>query len=67
MQYSVDTRVKDGHVEIGNLPFADGAAVTVVFIPKTSLSKMSFKKARKLTKSIKGNLSDDVVSQREEK
>ena len=38
MQYSIDTHVKEGHLELSNLPFKEGAAVKVVLIPKASLS-----------------------------
>ena len=44
MQYAIDTHVKEGHLELSNLPFEDGVAVKVVLIPKASLSKMSLKK-----------------------
>ncbi len=67
MQYTVDTQINEGHLELNNLPFENGSDVKVVLIPKASLAKMSFNKAQKLTKSIKGNLSDDIVSERAEK
>ena len=50
MQYTVDTQINQGHLELSNLPFEDGSAVKVVLIPKASLSKMLFQKAQELTK-----------------
>ena len=67
MQYMVDTYIKEGHLELNNLPFEDGKAVKVVLVPKVNLSEMSFEKIQKLTKNIKGNLSEDIISEREER
>ena len=67
MQYTVDTQINEGHLELSNLPFEDGSAVKVVLIPKASLSKMLFQKAQELTKNIEGNLSDDITDERAEK
>ena len=67
MQYSIDTYVHEGHLELSNLPFENGTSVKVVLIPKASLTKMSFKKSQKLTKIIKGNLSDDIIHERNER
>ena len=39
----------------------------VIVIPKADLSKMSFLKVRQMTKHIKGNLSDEIISERNER
>ena len=65
--YTVDTHIKNGHLELNNLPFSDNMEVRVVVVPKIKLSMMSFEKAQQLTKSIKGNLSDDVDTERNER
>ncbi|MBU2447310.1 MAG: hypothetical protein KJ666_17295 [Bacteroidetes bacterium] len=65
-QYVVDARIKDGHLSIGNLPFKEETDVKVIVIPKVNFSELSFLKIRELTKSIKGNISDNIISEREE-
>jgi len=64
-QYIVDARIKNGYLSIGNLPFKDEVDVKVIVIPKVNFSELSFHKIRELTKSIKGNISDDIISDRE--
>ena len=66
-QIVVDTRVTNGNLKLRNIPLADDTEVKVIVIPKANLSKMSFQNAQSLTKPIKGNLSDDIVSERREK
>jgi hypothetical protein len=65
-QIILDTRVTKGHLKLQNIPLEDDTEVKVIVIPKASLSKMSFRKAQRLTKPIKGNLSDDIISERSE-
>lgn len=65
-QYIVDARVKNGYLSIGNLPFNDDADVKVIVMPKIKFEDLSFVKVRELTKSIKKNISDDIISEREE-
>jgi hypothetical protein len=65
--FSVNCCVNDGKILIDNLPFPDGAEVKVIIIPKIDLSQMSFNRVRELTKSIKGNLSDDIREERDER
>ena len=65
--YRVDTRVSNGHLTLKNVPFSDDMEIRVFIIPKIKLSEMSFNKIRKLTKPIKGNLSDDVDAERNER
>jgi hypothetical protein len=66
-QIIVDTRVIKGNLKVPNIPLKDNTEVKVIVIPKADLLKMSFKKTRQLTKSIKGNLSDDIFSERSER
>ena len=66
-QYVIDARIKDGYLSISNLPFKEETDVKVIVIPKVIFNELSFLKIRELTKSIKGNISDDIISEREEK
>jgi hypothetical protein len=66
-QFVAETRIAGGRLELLNLPFSDTTEVKVVVIPKADLSKMSFLKARELTSSIKGKLSDSVSRDRSER
>lgn len=59
-QFVVDTHVKKGPLELNNVPFSDETEVRIIVIPKVTLTKMSFPDIRKLTESIKGNLSGDI-------
>jgi hypothetical protein len=65
-QYIIDARIKDGYLTIANLPFKEEMDVKVIVIPKVNFSELSFEKVRELTKSIKGNISDDIIFEREE-
>jgi hypothetical protein len=66
-QYVIDAKIKDGYLSIGNLPFKEETDVKVIVIPKINFKELSFAKIRELTKSIKGNISDDIISEREER
>lgn len=66
-QYVIDARIKDGYLSIENLPFKEETDVKVIVIPKINFKELSFAKIRELTKSIKGNISDDIISEREER
>jgi hypothetical protein len=65
-QYVIDARIKDGYLSIKDLPFKEETDVKVIVIPKINFKELSFLKIRELTKSIKGNISDDISSEREE-
>jgi len=65
-QYSTDTYIKNGRLELNNLPFPDNVRVKIFIIPKVDLSRMSFNRIRKITESIRGNLSDDIRRERDE-
>lgn len=66
-QFVFETHVAGGRLELSNLPFSDATAVKVYVIPKADLAKMSFAKARELTSSIKGNLSNSINRDRTER
>lgn len=63
-QIIIDSRISKGHLRLQNIPLADDTEVKVIVIPKANLSKLSFKRSQNLTKSIRGNLSDDIISER---
>ncbi|MHB1687800.1 MAG: hypothetical protein ACYCVH_10540 [Ignavibacteriaceae bacterium] len=65
-QYVIDARIKDGYLSIKDLPFKEETDVKVIVIPKINFRELSFLRIRELTKSIKGNISDDISSEREE-
>jgi len=66
-QYSAECHVMNGRLELENLPFPNNANVRVFVFSKVDLSKMSFNRLRLLTKSVKGNLSDDIDKERDER
>jgi hypothetical protein len=66
-QYIVNTIVKDGHVEINDLPFPNLSRIKVLLLPEIDIKEMSFFKAQELTKEIKGNLSDEIDFERGER
>ncbi|GEM_PF-647746 len=63
-QVTRDAQIKNGHLELDNLPFSDEARVEVIIIPKVDVEKMSYAKIQALTQSISGNLSDDIIRER---
>lgn len=65
--FVVETFIKNGELKLHKIPFKDNTKVKVVLIPKVKLAKMSFAKVRRLTKGIKGNLSDDITEERYER
>jgi len=65
-QYVIDARIKDGYLSIKDLPFKEETDVKVIVIPKVKFRELSFLKVRELTKSINGNISDDIITEREE-
>ena len=64
-QYLFDAKIKNGYLRLERLPIKEDMDVKVVLIPKANLDKFSFQKVKELTKNIKGNLSDDITSERE--
>ena len=65
-QYIVDARIKNGYLSLSNLPFKEETEVKVIVMPKVKFNELSFLKIRDLTKSIKENISDEIISEREE-
>jgi predicted DNA-binding antitoxin AbrB/MazE fold protein len=66
-QFVAETSIKNGGIKLNKIPFKENTKVKVVLIPKADLSKMSFASARKLTKKLKGNLSEDIISERDKR
>jgi hypothetical protein len=66
-QIEINTKVTNGNISIPHIPLNDNTEVKVIVIPKVDLSKMSFLKIRQMTKHIKGNLSDEIISERNER
>ncbi len=66
-QFTVEASIKNGELTLHKVPFKNNTRVKVVLIPKAELRKMSFTKVRKLTKCIKGSLSDDIIAERLER
>ena len=65
--YAIDTRIKNGHLELNNIPVADDIDVKVLIVPKIKLSELSFTKVRKLSKDVPGNMADDISEERDER
>lgn len=63
-QIVVDSKINKGNLQLQNIPLEDNTEVKVIVIPKANLDKITYRKTQKLTKSIRGNLSDDIVSER---
>lgn len=66
-QFVAETSIKNGHIELYDIPFEDNMHVKVILIPKVELSQMSFPQIWDTTQDVKGNLADDVVCERDEK
>ncbi len=64
-QFVVETFIKNGHIELEDIPFKDNMHVKVILIPKAELSQMSFPQIWKTTQGVQGNLADDVVCERD--
>ena len=62
--YTIETKVKNGKVILKDLPFKEEVDVNVVLIPKVKFKQLNFSKMKKITKKIKGNLSEDIVAER---
>jgi len=66
-QIIIDTRITNGYLKLHDIPLENDTEVRVIVIPKVNLSKMSLQNSQCLTKPVKGNLSDDIISERSEK
>lgn len=63
-QFVTDSKITQGHLELDNIPFPDNSEVRIFIVPKPDLSNMSFKKIQQMTKTIQGNLSEDIDKER---
>jgi len=64
-QYVTDTRVKKGHIAVSGVPFADEQDVRGIIIPRADLKKMTYREVQELTKSLPGNLAEDIRIERD--
>lgn len=64
-QYIADTQVKQGNIELSGVPFEEDQDVRVIVIPRANLQKMAYREVQELTKSLSGDLADDVQAERE--
>ncbi len=62
-----DAKISKGCLELNNLPFADEQEVKVMIMPKFTWDEEAINEIRRLTSSIKGNLSDDISAERDER
>ena len=63
-QYVIDTKIYKGNISLKNIPLSDDTAVKVIVISKVELKTLYFDKIQKLTRSISGNLSDNIMEER---
>ncbi len=63
-QYITESKIKNGELNLHNIPIPNNTDVKVIVIPKVDIDKLLYSKAAELTKSIKGNISDDIVNDR---
>jgi len=66
-QFTAETLIKNGGITLRKIPLKENTRVKVVLIPKADLSSMSFATTRELTKKIKGNLSEDIIAERDKR
>ena len=66
-QFVTETYIRNGHLELNNIPFSGNIEVKVIVIPKVDLNQMSFPEIWKVTQKLKGKLSDDVTKERDER
>jgi hypothetical protein len=62
-----ETKVNNGRIELTNLPFENNQEVKVIVLPKFKLDLNALEEAQRLTSSIKGNLSDEISAERDER
>jgi hypothetical protein len=66
-QFVTEASIRNGHLELNNIPFTDNIEVKVIVIPKADLTKMSFPDIWNVTKPIQGSLSADISQERDER
>lgn len=62
-----DAKISKSRLELNDLPFADEQEVKVMIMPKFTWDDEAINEIRKLTSSIKGNLSDGISAERDER
>ena len=65
-QLVIDGKVQKGHIKLDNIPLPDNAEVMIYIIPKLKLENLDLEKVLEMTRTIHGNLSDDIVRDRGE-
>lgn len=63
-KYIIDAKIKNGYLSLRDLPFEEETDVKVIVMPKITFNSLSFLKIRELTKSINDNISDDIITER---
>lgn len=65
-QITINTHIKQGKLQLDNLPFPDNTKVKVVMIPNLDieLEKKWFAQIQALTQSDHGNWSEDIIQER---
>jgi hypothetical protein len=65
-QITINTHIKQGKLQLDNLPFPDNTKVKVVMIPNLDidLEKKWFFQIQALTQSDQGNWSEDIIQER---
>ncbi len=66
-EHVLEAQVTNGKLEIKDVPYADGTPVKVVITPKTQDVLEGLEEIRELTAHIKGNLSDVISEERNER
>lgn len=63
-QYITETKVEKGTINLSDIPIKNNTDVKVIIIQKVELDKLLSDKAIYLSKDIKGNLSDEIIRDR---
>ncbi len=63
-QYITESKIKKETLALSNIPIPNNTAVKVIIIPKVELNSLLYDKAIELSKSIKGNMSNDIINDR---
>jgi len=63
-QYITETKIKKGSINLSDIPIKNNTDVKVIIIPKVEIEKLSTDEAIYLSKDIKGNMSDDIIRDR---
>ena len=63
-QIIYNAKVRKRKLSLSNIPFSDNTKVQVIILPMVNYDDMKFNEAQKITKTIPGNLSDDLIEER---